>query len=378
MVGPETALKLNGAPIAILDFESTGVDPRVDHPVQVSILHATIPSPEARVVYTTRIRPPIPVPEGASAVHGLRDEDLVDAPTMSEALPSILEALEGRLLVAYNLPYDLAMLRACCLREGAEPVPVFGLDPYVWARTVDKFQKGKKLVDVCGRRGIEIPDAHDSTADCVAVAALLPKLLGEYLRHIRGSMSPEQWRASDLLGSVSAFYRRQVSDGYAAELDFARYMRRQGKPIDSLSWHELTGQTPPAGLLAPAQRRIAPPPDPNRCPDCGLPVVVGRSLSGGAISLDAEPIEVLVTEDRQPPIKGLKSEAVQIVGTDHGGWTSGFRIDDALLEALAAGGARESDRRYQGRTGHRWTCAKARAKLESYGDPWTVHEVNNG
>lgn len=245
-IAPTDPRPLRGCPIAVLDFESTGIDPKTARPVQVAITHCDLGETEPEVALNLVLKPGVPIPAEASEVHGITDADVVDAPTFAEAWPQIRDALEGRLLVVFNLPYDWQMLIASCERDGiVVDVPFGGVCVYVIARTVDKYQKGKKLEQVCGRRGITF-DAHDAAADTVATALLLPILLNELGRGVvrEGRYGPRRegpWCNAADLASVAAFCAWTISAGIKADADLDAYFRKVGKePVDQ-RWLKLSG-----------------------------------------------------------------------------------------------------------------------------------------
>lgn len=51
-----------------------------------------------------------PIPAEATAIHGITDAMVVGAPTFSEILPRLTEALAGRRIVIYNREYDTGRL----------------------------------------------------------------------------------------------------------------------------------------------------------------------------------------------------------------------------------------------------------------------------
>ena len=86
---------------AVVDLETTGLDPRRDEIVSF----ASIPIEDARVIVggtrTTVVRP-TRMPEAETIrIHGLRPADLADAPALPDVLDLMLESLTGRVLVAH-------------------------------------------------------------------------------------------------------------------------------------------------------------------------------------------------------------------------------------------------------------------------------------
>ena len=80
-------------PLAFFDLETTGIDPGSDKIVEISVLR--IDPDGSRETRTRRINPGRPIPAGATAVHGIRDEDVRDEPSFQQIAKSLLQFLEG-------------------------------------------------------------------------------------------------------------------------------------------------------------------------------------------------------------------------------------------------------------------------------------------
>ena len=96
---PETPWREAG--YAVVDLETTGLDPKQDE----IISFAAVPIDAGRIkvgaVSTLMIRPSR-MPEAETIrIHGLRPQDLAEAPELRAILDSVLEALTGRVLVAH-------------------------------------------------------------------------------------------------------------------------------------------------------------------------------------------------------------------------------------------------------------------------------------
>jgi DNA polymerase-3 subunit epsilon len=233
VIPPQDPRPLRGAPCAFLDFESTGPDPRTALPVQVAVVHCELGDAAPRVVYASLIDPGVPIPPESTAVHRITDAMVEGAPRWPEAVRAVLDAIRGRVLGAFNLPYDWQILARGAADIGLAPadLPFGALDPLVWAKTVHRFEKSKRLVDVCGRYGIEV-DAHDASADALATAQLAPKLLHDLGRHRECGAEP--------LRSVAGIWAWTVAAAVRDDASYAAWCARNGRPAPSSSWRELT------------------------------------------------------------------------------------------------------------------------------------------
>lgn len=183
-------------PIAVIDFETTGLDPAHDYILEAGVV--LFDRGEVLSRHQWLIRPPIPVPEESQAVHGISNEDLKDAPPFAEVREELLPVLRGRLPVAYNASFDRRFLLSEFARlpasSGAVPPAlrdgVAWLDPLVWAREAFKYETGdRKLTTMCSKLGIEMGTAHRAADDATAAGKVLfaladhmPATYGELVR----------------------------------------------------------------------------------------------------------------------------------------------------------------------------------------------------
>jgi DNA polymerase-3 subunit epsilon len=128
----------------------------------------------------------LPIPEGATAVHGITDADVADKPTPAEYLqqPNVQELLRGAQPAAYNAPFDRRMLPWPAL-EGVLDQGWPWLDVMRMSKQCDRFAKGgHKLTVACQRHGVELVGAHGALADATATGllfyALAPKVFAAH------------------------------------------------------------------------------------------------------------------------------------------------------------------------------------------------------
>lgn len=94
--------------IAVIDTETTGLDPEKDHVIEVAIISVTEDS--IGQGWTSFIRSPVPIPPETSAVHHIIDSDLKDAPLMETISKGLEKMLEDAVLVAHNANFDRSFL----------------------------------------------------------------------------------------------------------------------------------------------------------------------------------------------------------------------------------------------------------------------------
>lgn len=168
-------------PLAAFDTETTGVDVETDRIVSAAVVVQDAAGTRPRVSRWL-VNPGVPVPAGATAVHGLTDEHLQrngrwPAPVMFEIAEALAEqAVAGRPLVVMNAPFDLTLLdrelrrhRASSLDRWFDTSPLLVLDPRVLDKHLDRYRKGRRtLTDLCAHYDVELEGAHDAAADALA------------------------------------------------------------------------------------------------------------------------------------------------------------------------------------------------------------------
>tara|TARA_R100000808_G_C2146393_1_gene154319 strand:- start:1703 stop:2434 length:732 start_codon:yes stop_codon:yes gene_type:complete len=228
---------LYGLPVAVFDFETTGVDPQACRAVELSIVHLNLGKDNTEEAYSCRFNPRIPIPEGASAVHGIYDQDVVGCKTFKDSWPDIRKHLEGRVLAAYNLSFDWTLLNCEYRRSGLWHPTVsdrsdfgfhfFGICGLVMAKALDDHLRGRgshRLSAVCDRRGVMLDAAHTASSDALATANLIEVLLRE---------------ATERYGRFQAvrdFWGWQKSAGIEQERGLREWLRSKGKRNDVWPW----------------------------------------------------------------------------------------------------------------------------------------------
>ncbi|MBD1910897.1 3'-5' exonuclease [Leptolyngbya sp. FACHB-16] len=96
---------LKNSNFCILDTETTGLG-STDEIVQIAIL-----SNLGYPLFNSLVKPTCPIGARATDIHGIDDEDVENAPTFSQLLVPILQAVGNKDLVIYNAEYDLKLIR---------------------------------------------------------------------------------------------------------------------------------------------------------------------------------------------------------------------------------------------------------------------------
>ena len=165
-------------PIVFFDLETTGVDSAKDRIVEISMIKI-MPNGE-EVVRTRRINPEMHIPEDATAVHGITDDDVKNEPTFKQIAKSLSQFIEGCDFGGFNSNrFDLPMLVEEFLRVGVDVD--FKNRKFVDVQNIFHKMEQRTLVAAykfyCDK---DLTDAHSAEADTRATYEVLKAQLDRY------------------------------------------------------------------------------------------------------------------------------------------------------------------------------------------------------
>jgi DNA polymerase-3 subunit epsilon len=118
------------------------------------------------------INPGIPIPPDATAVHGIRDEDVAGKRPFEAHAKRIQDLVADAVLTGYNLDFDVPILHRELTRAGQPGIPL--TQPRLDAFLVEKLVNSHRLQAAYKRyTGHELEGAHRSQADTQAAIEVL-------------------------------------------------------------------------------------------------------------------------------------------------------------------------------------------------------------
>lgn len=220
-------MKLNlKNPIIFFDLETTGVDISKDRIVEICYIKVFPNGNE--VSRTMRINPGMHIPEAASAVHGITDEDVKDCPLFKEVAKEIANDFIGSDVAGFNSNrFDLPLLAEEFLRAQVD-IDLSrrkAIDVQVIYHKLEQRTLSAAYKFYCGAN---LENAHSALADTRATYEILQAQLDRYPEILQNDV--------DFLSEYSSFSRsvdfagRMVYDDAGHEIfNFGRY---KGERVD--------------------------------------------------------------------------------------------------------------------------------------------------
>jgi len=178
-------------PLVFFDLETTGVDVEKDRIVQIAVLRLGSVANEltegigidcdgwSRREDMWLVNPCVHIPEGASAVHGITDEDVKDMPAFSDISKEVAEWFKDADVCGHNvIKFDIPLLENEMARAGI----AFEVDGGV-IDTLRIFQARFRHTLECAHRlyaGTWFEGAHDAGNDVDALVKILYGMVEEY------------------------------------------------------------------------------------------------------------------------------------------------------------------------------------------------------
>ena len=153
-------------PICFFDLETTGVNIAKDRIVEISILKAFPDGSEKEKTWL--VNPEMPIPAEATAVHGITNEKVADAPIFKEVSAEIYSWFKGSDLAGYNSDrFDIPLLAEEMLR--AEIDVDFKKQKSIDVQTIFHKMEQRTLTAAykfyCAK---DLENAHSASADTKA------------------------------------------------------------------------------------------------------------------------------------------------------------------------------------------------------------------
>ncbi len=215
-------------PLAFFDLETTGTNIATDRIVEISILRV-MPDGQKKT-WTQRINPECPISAEVTAIHGISNEDVKDAPTFSNMAGKIFKLIFDADLAGFNSNrFDVPILVEEFLRADIQ------FDPsekrLIDVQTIFHKKEQRNLSAAykfyCQK---ELTDAHSAEADALATYEVLKSQLDRYpdlpndMDHLH-EFSQYQTRLVDFAGRIA--YNKD-------DVEVFNFGKFKGQPVEKV------------------------------------------------------------------------------------------------------------------------------------------------
>lgn len=179
---PEQALAWHDRRLAdlaytVFDTETTGFLPQQgDEIVAVGAVHVVGGRVRAHETFERLVDPHRPIPEAATAVHGITAEMVQGQPPLEQVLPLFARFAEDRVLVGHNVGFDLSFVRSRERRTGVRLIQP-ALDTLLLDAVLHPDHDSHSLEAVAARLGVDVIGRHTALGDALVTGEVFVRLL---------------------------------------------------------------------------------------------------------------------------------------------------------------------------------------------------------
>ncbi len=163
-----------------MDTETTGLDREAE------IVEIAVVDTHGQILIQSFVKPGKPIPPDATAIHGITNEMVQNAPSWPILWQSLRSLLVGRPIGLYNAEYDLRLMEQSMKnyrlpwRETFNVIDVMKVYSD-YRGEWDPYRRGKKIfrLEEAGKYfNIDIPNAHRAAADTLLTRAVFHCMAG--------------------------------------------------------------------------------------------------------------------------------------------------------------------------------------------------------
>lgn len=229
MAKPYFSTPLISLDAIVLDTETTGLDVTQARIVQIGAGRIRSGRLDGEDLFDTLVNPEQPIPEANTAIHGITDAMVAEAPRFGEVCDEFLDYSGDGALLGHNIGFDIAMLkREFALIDRDWPAPP-SLDTMALARIVNPMLPNFSLEVIASWLGIDVEYRHTALGDAQTTARIFLGLV-PLLRAARVRTIADAQRASADLSqhpsTQSEYAARVDSMGTADQVDALAAIQR--------------------------------------------------------------------------------------------------------------------------------------------------------
>ena len=188
MSGANFSTPMAAIDATVIDTETTGLDAATARIVQIGAVKIEAGQLNVESAFDVLVNPGVPIPPATSAVHGIVDKDVADAPGFGTVGPRLQAFVGNSILIGHTIGYDLFILQREAERAGLSWRLPPALDIRILAEVARPNLAQYDLDSIAAALGVTIAGRHTAWGDAKATAeifvALVPLLRERGIRTI--------------------------------------------------------------------------------------------------------------------------------------------------------------------------------------------------
>ena len=224
----------------VIDVETTGLDYTRERIIEFA--GVKLVNGKVKEKFETLINAKQHIRKSSQAIHGISEEDLIDAPTEEEIYPKIFEFIGDAPVVAHNAIFDYSFLNRTSKRLYNKPFENNYVDTQMMFKEVYPQYESCGLDTMASVFGASNKKRHRVMGDAMALAKCYPKLKALYYQKYNWQLSQiehVEYLFERYLRLQSAINTMQ-SEIQDLRSIFKIYFERGGKEIQSNTGEVLT------------------------------------------------------------------------------------------------------------------------------------------
>ncbi len=169
-----TEVQFEDSDYCVFDFETTGVSARQDKVIEIGIVR--IHKGKIKDTFSSFINPGRQVPYNITALTGITNNDVCDAPYFEDLYNSIIDFINDSVLVAHNLNFDYAFLKNECASANLDMPNNSAVCTLKLAKKLYPQLPSKSLGSLIKTFRIKHRNVHRGLGDATATAKLFLKM----------------------------------------------------------------------------------------------------------------------------------------------------------------------------------------------------------
>ena len=153
-------------PVVFVDIETTGGSYKTSRVTEVAAIR--VENGEITDEFSTLINPESYIPRAITALTGIDDAMVADAPTFDSIADQFMEIMEGAIFVAHNVRFDYSFLKAELAAVGLLFQPKL-LCTVRLSRALYSYEQGHSLAKLIDRHDIPFHNRHRALDDARAI-----------------------------------------------------------------------------------------------------------------------------------------------------------------------------------------------------------------